>query len=91
MPAGAPHASGTLRNALEGWKKERTRPEDTISEYTRAIEMFVQLHGDLPVADIKRGQARGFREALQLVPRVRRGALLKAGLPQGSKRTSGLP
>jgi integrase len=70
----------SLRDALEGWKKERTRPQDTVSEYTRAIEMFIDLHGNLPVAEIKRSHASEFREALMLVPRTRSGALLKAGL-----------
>jgi integrase len=75
-------ASGTLREALEGWKKERTRPEGTLSEYARAVEMFIQLHGNLPIADIKKRHALEFREALQLVPRTRSGTLLKAGLPE---------
>jgi hypothetical protein len=74
---------GTLREAFEGWKKVRVRPDDTLSEYNRAVEMFTQLHGDLRVADIKRTHARTFREALQLVPvpRLRKGPLLNAGLP----------
>jgi integrase len=76
----APHEGGTLRDALEGWKRERARPEDGVHEYTRAIEMFIQLHENLAVADIKRSHARTFREALQLVPRRRKGPLLKAGL-----------
>jgi hypothetical protein len=33
-------ASGTLKEAFEGWKKERDRPEGTLHEYGRAIEMF---------------------------------------------------
>jgi hypothetical protein len=33
----------------------------------RAIEMFIQLHGNLPILEIKRSHARRFREALQLV------------------------
>ena len=39
---------GTLREAFEGWKKERERPEGTVHEYGRAVEMFIQLHGNLP-------------------------------------------
>jgi hypothetical protein len=39
---------GTLREALEGWKKERVWPENGVQEYTRAVEMFIQLHGNLP-------------------------------------------
>jgi integrase len=78
-------ASGTLHEALEGWKKERARPEGTLSEYTRAVEMFVQLHGNLPIGEIKKRHALEFRQALQLVPRTRTGSLLKAGLPELSQ------
>jgi integrase len=74
-------ASGTLREAFEGWKKERERPNGTLHEYGRAIEMFIQLHGDLAILEIKRSHARTFREALQLVPKSRKGTLLKASLP----------
>lgn len=78
-------ASGTLKEAFEGWKKERDRPESTLHEYGRAIDMFVQLHGNLPILEIKRSHARTFREALQLVPKSRKGALLKASLPELSE------
>src|SRR4051812_14945235 len=75
-------ASGTLREAFEGWKKERDRPNGTLHEYGRAIEMYIQLHGNLAILEIKRSHARTFREALQLVPKSRKGALLKASLPE---------
>ncbi|KJC55494.1 hypothetical protein UB31_00505 [Bradyrhizobium sp. LTSP849] len=78
-------ASGTLREAFEGWKKERDRPEGTVHEYGRAVEMFVQLHGNLAVLELRRSHARAYREALQLVPKTRRGALLKASLPELSE------
>jgi integrase len=73
---------GTLRDAFAGWDKERARPDDSVHEYKRAVEMFIQLHGDLPVAAIKKSHARLYREALQEVPRKRSGALLKASLPE---------
>jgi integrase len=75
-------AGGSLRDAFAGWDKERSRPEDTVSEYKRAVEMFIQLHGDLPVAALKKSHARLYREALQEVPRRRSGDLLKASLPE---------
>jgi len=81
----SPPASGTLREALEGWKGERTRPENVAKEYVRAIEMFIQLHGNLAIFNIKRSHALKFREALRLVPRKRSGLLLKADLPQLSQ------
>jgi hypothetical protein len=77
-PTSSPSAS--LREALEGWKKERVRPEDGVHEYTRAVEMFIELHGNLAIADIKRSHASQFRDALRLVPKTRKGKLLKAGL-----------
>lgn len=45
LPTGG--QGSTLREAFEGWKKERERPEGTVHEYGRAVEMFVQLHGIL--------------------------------------------
>jgi integrase len=84
-PVGASSAGGTLSSALEGWEKERTRPPGTVHEYKRSIDMFIQLHGDLPVAEIKKSHARAFREALQLVPSVRRGAMRTATLPELSE------
>ncbi|MEY9527346.1 hypothetical protein ABIF70_008487 [Bradyrhizobium japonicum] len=83
VPSAAATAEGcTLKDALEGWKKERERPEGTVHEYGRAIEMFIQLHGNLPIMEVKRSHARTFREALQLVPKSRRGTLLRASLPE---------
>jgi integrase len=73
---------GKLREAFEGWKKERERPEGTVHEYGRAVEMFIQLHGNIPLVELRRSHARTYREALQSVPKVRRGALLKASLPE---------
>ena len=81
-PSSVAAAGGTLRSAFEGWEKERSRPPGTVHEYKRAIEMFIQLHGDLPVAEIKKGHAREFREALQRVPSVRSGKLRDATLPE---------
>jgi Domain of unknown function (DUF6538) len=55
-------SGGTLEEALEGWKKERTPSRGVLAEYERAIRLFRELHGDLPVAQIKRTHARSFRE-----------------------------
>jgi integrase len=81
----APVAAGTLRDAIKGWQKERQRPAGTVHEYERAVEMFIELHGDLPVAEIKKSHARKFREAAQQVPQRRVGALRKATLPKMSE------
>ncbi len=77
-----PDVGGTLRAAFEGWKKERSRPEGTVHEYKRAIEMFIDLHSDLPVVSLRKSHARMYREALQEVPQRRVAALRKAPLPE---------
>jgi integrase len=77
-----PAAGGTLSDAFEGWKLARSPTAGTLSEYQRAIDLFIQLHGDLALTAIMKSHARGFREALQKVPRMRKGKLLKAPLPE---------
>jgi integrase len=72
---------GTLRDAVAGWEKQRVRPPLTVQEYKRAVEMFIQMHGDLPLSQIRKSHARAFIEALQLVPRIRTGKLREAPLP----------
>jgi integrase len=80
--AGSWEPGGSLREALEGWKKERTRPDTTVHEYGRAVDMFIDLHGNLSVSAIKRSHARTFRDALREVPKQRRGPLRGASLTQ---------
>jgi hypothetical protein len=75
-------ASGTLKEALAGWQKERSPSPGVFAEYERATRLFSELHGDLPLAQIKRSHARQFREALQDIPRHRAGPLLYMPLPE---------
>jgi integrase len=77
-----PAVAGTLKDALAGWQKERDPQPGVFAEYERAIRLFSELHGDLPIAQIKRSHARQFREALQDMPRHRSGALLHMPLPE---------
>jgi hypothetical protein len=44
--------------------------------------MFIELHGDLNIAQILKSHAREFRDHLQQVPRIRLGRLLTASLPE---------
>ena len=73
---------GTLKDALAGWQKERSPSPGVLAEYERATRLFSELHGDLPIAQIKRSHARSFREALQDMPRHRSGPLLHMSLPE---------
>ena len=77
-----PPAAGTLKDALAGWRKERDPQPGVFAEYERAIRLFSELHGDLPIVQIKRSHARTFREALQDMPRHRSGELLHMPLPE---------
>jgi hypothetical protein len=77
-----PDSGETLRAAFEGWKRDRERSPRTLIDYDRATKLFTELHGDIPVASIRRVQAKGFREALKNVPLKRTGKLLKAPLPE---------
>ena len=74
--------SATLRAAHEGWKKSATRPANTLREFKYAVDRFTELHGDLPVAQIKRPHVLRFREALQEMPLWRSGKLRTATLPE---------
>jgi integrase len=77
-----PSASGTLSVAYEGWKKSATRPANTLWRFKYAVDRFTELHGDLPVAQIKRPHVLRFREALQETPLRRTGKLRAATLPE---------
>ena len=79
--AGAQGEGGTLQGALEGWKRHRTRPKRTVDEFERSVDMFIQLHGNMSVAAIKKVHALEYRKALQDVPRHRTGDMLRATLP----------
>jgi integrase len=74
--------SGTLSAAHEGWKKSAARPISTLWRFNYAVDRFKELHGDLPVAQIKRPHVLRFREALQEVPLRRTGKLRTATLPE---------
>jgi hypothetical protein len=56
-----PAAGGTLRNAFEGWKLERSPGTGTLYEYGRAIELFIQMHGDLALTAIKKTHLKSVR------------------------------
>ena len=73
---------GTLRAALEGWKKTKVRGVGTVSEFDRAVSLFEELHGNIPVAGITRAHVRQYREALQAIPVRRSGHLRNASLSQ---------
>jgi integrase len=87
-------ASATLRAAYEGWKKSGARPANTLREFQYAVDRFTELHGDLPVAQIRRPHVLRFREALQEMPLRRSGKLLTATLlelVEWSKEHTGVP
>jgi integrase len=78
----SPSASGTLSAAYEGWKKSAAPSTHTLWRFKYAVDRFTELHGDLPVARIKRPHVLRFREALQERPVRRSGSLRTATLPE---------
>jgi integrase len=78
----APAESGRLSAAFAGWQRQGERPANTIAEAERAVRLFTELHGDVPVASIRKSHVHRFREALQAVPRQRSGKLVSMKLPE---------
>jgi integrase len=76
--------STTLPAAFEGWKRANNRSPRTAQEYEYAVKLFGELHGDMPLAAVRKSHARQFREALQAVPirSFRTGKLQTATLPE---------
>jgi hypothetical protein len=81
-----PVSNCSLRAAYEGWDKMEQRPTSTRMEFSRGIDRFIALHGDLDVRQINKRHVREFREAAQLVPKHRPGKLRKARLPDPAWR-----
>ncbi len=54
----------TLRDVLTSWARERKPPEKTLSEWTRAVRRWEELHGATPVGDITTAQVGAFKDAL---------------------------
>src|ERR1700737_4871497 len=85
----APVSSCSLRAAYQGWDKVEARPISTRMEFSRGIDRFIELHGDMDVGQINRRHVREFREAAQLVPKRRTGNLSTLSHASGENLTLG--
>jgi hypothetical protein len=84
ITSSTPSTTGaTLTAAFEGWKRDTSPSPRTLQDFEYAIRLFGQLHGEIPVAHIRKSHARGYREALRDIPvrRLRTGKLRDATLP----------
>jgi hypothetical protein len=82
-PSGKAPVSGcSLRAAYEGWDKMEPLKRSTQLEFSKGIDRFIELHGNLDVIQIDRKHVREFRDAAQLVPKHRAGKLRDASLPE---------
>jgi integrase len=78
----APASGCSLRAAYEGWERMEPLKRSTKLEFSKGIDRFIELHGNLDVVQINRKHVREFRDAAQLVPRHRAGKLRDAPLPE---------
>jgi hypothetical protein len=61
----APISSRSLRAAYDGWNKIEVRKKSSQLEFSRGIDRFIELHGNLDVALINRRHVREFRPLLR--------------------------
>ena len=90
-PEVAPANSETLISALETWatgggRAARRPRENSIAEARRAVQRFVELHGNLPLHTITKVHGRQFRDALAKIPKRLPHSLAKLRLPDLLKR-----
>ena len=64
----------TLSGLFEKWKdeKQRTLPENTVTDYASHVRHFQELHGDLPLSGITKAHVREFKDAMLKCPAINR-------------------
>jgi integrase len=74
----------TLNEAYEHWKGVQRPRQGSAAEFRRAVDLFIQLKGDMPVTAIRKTDATEFRDAVQKLPHMkhRKGKLFTASLPR---------
>jgi len=70
----APSSNCGLRAAYEGWVKVEPRKKSTELEFARGIARFIELHGDLDVAQSIVARCASFGMRRSLCPRVAQGS-----------------
>jgi integrase len=86
-PPAKPGAGDTLtvaaRRWAEGGGRAAKRPrENSAAEAMRAVQRFVELHGDLELSSITKAHAREYRDAIAKVPKRIPHRLAKMRLPE---------
>ena len=85
--AAGENAAIGMREAFRRWSEEggrgAKRPRSgTVLEARKALDRFIELHGDLPVTSVSKAHARAFRDTLIKVPKALPGKLAKLPLPE---------
>ena len=84
-PANSPLGE-TITVALKRWAEAggrgaKQRGKGVRSEAERAVRLFVELHGDLPLSLITKAHGRSYRDALARLPKALPARLSKKALP----------
>lgn len=64
-------SSPKISEALEAWRREGNYEGKTLTDKQYAVKRFIELHGDMRVADIKRAHCRQYRDVLINFPVIK--------------------
>ena len=78
----AARGGGDVLTMFDKWVEERKPPEKTVLDFRTAVRRFVELNGNLAVHEITKGHIRGYKEALQRLPRSCSGQMRQMILPE---------
>lgn len=79
----APGGPGSRLSAvLKSYLAERNPPSTTRTDFTLAMNRFIQLHGDLDAGSVTKVQCRQFKEAVARIPKAMPAAQRKLPLPR---------
>ncbi|WP_407519515.1 DUF6538 domain-containing protein [Methylobacterium oryzisoli] len=90
VEAGGETITGALKRWAEGGGRGARKPRaGSATEAERAVQRFVELHGDLPITAITKAHGRAYRDALAKLPKALPNRFSRLKLPELLKRDLG--